>query len=192
VAERLFQPDLFSGFGIRTLAVGTRRYNPMSYHNGSVWPHDNALAAEGLRLYGYPDRAALLLRSLADAAATFPLARMPELFCGFPRRADRGPVPYPVACSPQAWASGALLHGVRVALGLSTDPLRGCLLFDDPRLPDSVDWLEIDGIRVGERARADVRIRRGARFCSVEVVDKQGDLELVIRRREGTSRSEAA
>jgi glycogen debranching enzyme len=182
VVARLFQPDLFSGYGIRTLAVGSRRYNPMSYHNGSVWPHDNSVIAEGLRRYGEPDRAAALLGTLVDAARSFPLCRMPELFCGFPRREERGPVPYPVACSPQAWASGALFQGVAATLGLTIDSERGTVSFDDPRLPEGVDWLEAEGIPVGASGRLSVRVRRGARFFAVEVLDKVGDVEVLIRK----------
>lgn len=183
VAKRLFQPDLYSGFGVRTLAVGSRRYNPMSYHNGSIWPHDNAMIAEGLRRYGDPDRAAHILRSLVDAARTFPLARMPELFCGFPQRDERGPVPYPVACAPQAWASGALLQAVSASLGLSIDSERGVVSFEDPRLPDGVDWLDANKIQVGRHGSISVRVRRGTRFFAVEVVDKEGDVEVMIRKR---------
>jgi glycogen debranching enzyme len=183
VARRLFQPDMFSGYGIRTLATGSALYNPMSYHNGSIWPHDNAIVAEGLRRYGEPDRAAAVLRGLVDAAATFPLMRMPELFCGFPRRDDRGPVPYPVACSPQAWASGALLHGVASMLGIVVDAQNGRISFDEPRLPARVEWLEVQGIKVGSHGKIDVRVRRGARFFAVEVVEKEGDIEVVIRKR---------
>jgi glycogen debranching enzyme len=155
----------------------------MSYHNGSVWPHDNAMIAEGLRRYGEPDRAAAVLRALVDAARTFPLARMPELFCGFPRRDERGPVPYPVACAPQAWASGALLQGVAAALGLQIDSEGGRVSFDDPRLPDGVDWLEADGISVGKHGRISVLVRRGTRYFAVEVMDKEGDIEVLIRKR---------
>jgi glycogen debranching enzyme len=183
VAQRIFQPDLFSGFGVRTLAVGSRLYNPMSYHNGSVWPHDNALIADGLRRYGEPDRAAALLRALVDAARAFPLARMPELFCGFPRLEARGPVPYPVACAPQAWASGALLQAAAACLGITIDAVNGRVSFEDPRLPEGVDWLEAEGIRIGERGMLSVRVRRGARFVAVEVLDKEGDVEVMIRKR---------
>jgi glycogen debranching enzyme len=183
IARRFFHPDLYSGHGVRTLAVGSRCYNPMSYHNGSVWPHDNAIFAEGLRRYGEPDRAAAILRALAEAAESFPLSRMPELFCGFPRRPERGPVPYPVACSPQAWASGALLQAVTATLGLSIECETGVISFDDPRLPEGVDWLEVNDIHLGTRGHLDVRVRRGKKFFAVEVMDKEGDVEVMIRKR---------
>lgn len=107
IVARLLAEDMFSGWGIRTLSANERRYNPMSYHNGSVWPHDNAIAAAGFCRYRLPEHAMTLASALFDASRTFEHARIPELFCGFTRRAEHGPVAYPVACAPQAWAAGS-------------------------------------------------------------------------------------
>jgi glycogen debranching enzyme len=160
VAERLMRPDMFSGWGIRTLSAEARPYNPVGYHVGSVWPHDTALIAAGLRRYGH-DRAALTLFSaLFDAAAGFAAFRMPELFCGYARlEGETHPVRYPVACSPQAWAAGALPHALWTLLGLRADALTGRLRLVGPVLPDWLDWVELVGVPVGP-ARVDLRFTR--------------------------------
>ena len=123
VAEGLTGPDMFSGWGVRTVASAESRYNPMSYHNGSVWPHDNGLIAAGLSRYHFDDLVATPLAALFDASGTMDGQRLPELFCGFHRRAGEGPTLYPVACSPQAWAAGAVFHLItRVCASRSTRP----------------------------------------------------------------------
>ena len=131
----LLAPDLFSGWGIRTVSNRERRYNPMSYHNGSVWPHDNALIALGFARYGYKTAIEPVFKGVFAAATYMELRRLPELFCGFQRRRGRGPTLYPVACSPQAWASGALLLMLQASLGLEFDPAQNEIRFRDPRLP---------------------------------------------------------
>ena len=119
----LMRPSFFSGWGIRTVARDERRYNPMSYHNGSVWPHDNALIARGLRaLRATSARSTRVFKGLFDAATYMDLRRLPELFCGFQRGRERGPTLYPVACSPQAWARGTPLLLLQSSLGLEFDP----------------------------------------------------------------------
>src|SRR5213075_1138820 len=119
VATTLTEETSFSGWGIRTVASSEARYNPMSYHNGSVWPHDNALIAAGFGRYGFKESAAMVLAGLLDASLFFDLHRLPELFCGFPRRAGESPTLYPVACAPQAWAAGAVFLLLEACLGLS-------------------------------------------------------------------------
>ena len=160
VARRLMEPDLFSGWGIRTLSSRAKAYNPIGYHIGSVWPHDNALIIAGFRAYGCDTQAVLIAGALFDAAAGFRDYRLPELFCGYER--DPGgepPVRYPVACSPQAWAAGAIPDVVASFLGLRADALaRGLTL--DPILPPWLDWIELEGLRVGSGV-VDLRVERG-------------------------------
>ena len=122
VARQMLDGSFHSGWGIRTLATTEARYNPMSYHNGSVWPHDTALVGLGLARYGHRAAAAKLLEGLTAAAGKLDLRRLPELFCGFPRRGGQGPTAYPVACAPQAWAAAAPIGLLGACLGLSFDP----------------------------------------------------------------------
>ena len=116
------QPSSFSGWGVRTLATTEPRYNPMSYHNGSVWPHDNALIAAGMARYGFRSKAALIFKGLFEASTYIDLKRLPELFCGFPRLRSHGPTFYPVACSPQAWAASATLSLAAILPGVELRP----------------------------------------------------------------------
>jgi glycogen debranching enzyme len=125
------------------------RYNPLSYHNGSVWPHDNALIARGLSRYGCVKEAVRVFNAFSDAAALLPLHRLPELFCGFGQTSNLGPVPYPVACSPQAWAVGSLYMLLGALLGMDVDARRRTLLFRSARLPREVTYLRIGDWRVG-------------------------------------------
>ena len=145
LGSALFQ----TGWGIRTLAAGQPRFNPMAYHNGSVWPHDNALIARGLARYGDKTAAVNLLRALFEAAVSFEM-RLPELFCGFPRRRGEPPTAYPVACLPQAWAAGAPFMMLQACLGVSIDASRHEVRVERPTLPEGVDWLRIDALRVGD------------------------------------------
>ncbi|WP_179405587.1 amylo-alpha-1,6-glucosidase [Burkholderia guangdongensis] len=145
LGSALFQ----TGWGVRTLAAGQPRFNPMAYHNGSVWPHDNALAARGLARYGDKAAALNLLRALFEAAVSFEM-RLPELFCGFPRRRGEPPTAYPVACLPQAWAAGAPFMMLQACLGVSVDASRREVRIERPALPEGVDWLRLDGLRVGD------------------------------------------
>jgi glycogen debranching enzyme len=149
VADQMVSPNFFSGWGIRTIAMSEVRYNPMSYHNGSIWPHDNAMIAAGLSLYGHGDRTATIFDSLFDAALKMDQGRLPELFCGFRRRGGRSPILYPVACSPQAWSSGALLHILSSLLGLELDAASKTVTLNAPRLPANVDRIKISNLRVG-------------------------------------------
>jgi len=148
VTEQLLSADFNSGWGVRTLALGEARFNPMSYHNGSVWPHDTALCALGMSQYG--DRAGVirLTSGLFETAANFEM-RLPELFCGFPRSPGEPPVAYPVACLPQAWAAGSAFMMLQACLGLSIDGERGVVDIADPHLPIGIDQLSVDGLRVG-------------------------------------------
>lgn len=167
VAARLLEPDCFSGWGIRTLARGESRYNPISYHNGSIWPHDNALIAAGFSRYGLQDAVARVFGALFEATFYFDQQRFPELFCGFGRRHGRGPTLYPVACAPQAWASGAPMYMIQAALGLNVcapDAVR----FDKPSLPAFLSNLSLDGLACGE-ASVDLDVQQIGPATSVFV-----------------------
>jgi glycogen debranching enzyme len=141
VAENLVAPEMFSGWGVRTVSSVESRYNPMSYHNGSVWPHDNGLIASGFARYGFDDLIAAPFGGLFDASITVEAHRLPELFCGFHRRPGEGPTLYPVACSPQAWASGVVFHLLQSCLRLSVNAQARMLSIDRPILPPFLTYL---------------------------------------------------
>jgi glycogen debranching enzyme len=149
VAEQLTAPAFYTGWGLRTLAKGEPRYNPMSYHNGSVWPHDSALCASGIARYHGRDTAAKLLRGAFETAVHFDM-RLPELFCGFARRAGTPPIPYPVACLPQAWAAGSPFMLLQACLGVEIDGEHGVVHVDRPHLPPGIDDVRIRGLSVGK------------------------------------------
>jgi len=178
-AELLLSPAFFSGFGIRTLAAGEARFNPMSYHNGSIWPHDNALIALGLARYGLKRPALELFDGLMEAAGFMELRRLPELFCGFRRRPATGPTLYPVACSPQAWAAAAPFALLAAVLGLGFDAGRRVVRFDRPRLPPSLDEVTLRQLGF-DGARADVRLRRVGAEVAVDVQHRRGDVEVEV------------
>jgi glycogen debranching enzyme len=150
VARQLLSRAFDSGWGVRTLAAGTARYNPMSYHNGSVWPHDVALCAAGVGRYGERAGVVRLLGELFETSANFGL-RLPELFCGFERAAGEAPVAYPVACLPQAWAAGSVFMLLQACLWLTIDARAGSVLVDRPRLPSGVDSLQVRRLPIGDR-----------------------------------------
>jgi glycogen debranching enzyme len=181
-AERLVQTLMndasFTGWGIRTVAAGEARYNPISYHNGSVWPHDNAIVARGLARYGFQDEAAKVLTGIFDASRHLELARLPELFCGFTRSDDEGPTRYPVACSPQAWASGAVYMLIEAVLGMEVDAENREVRLRHSRLPQFLEHLSIRGLRVGD-ARVDLQLERQRHGVGVRVTDRQGNVEVV-------------
>lgn len=179
LAEVLLAPPLFSGWGVRTLAKGEPRFNPMAYHNGSIWPHDNALLAKGLARYGHKAAAAQILAGLFDASMHFDLGRLPELFCGFDRLPGQGPTQYPVACSPQAWASGTVFYLVQAILGMEFAPERPQVTFRHPLLPPGVDHLIIRNLRVMGGA-LDVEVRQHLRDVGVNVTRKEGDVEVAV------------
>jgi len=181
VARRLMADDMFTGWGVRTLSSRERAaYNPMSYHNGSVWPHDTAIAALGMRGYGHTGSFLTLATALFEAVLNFDGLRMPELFCGFPRVEGHGPTRYPVACSPQAWAAGTVFHLVGGILGLAPDAPANYLMLHRPQLPPWLGWIEIRGLRLGE-SRIDLRVSQGREHAAVEILGRSGDAEVVVR-----------
>ena len=178
VAETLLGSDSFSGWGVRTVAAGQARYNPLSYHNGSIWPHDNSIVASGLAKYECKDKAGRILLGLLDASRWADLGRLPELFCGLDRRHGEGPTLYPVACSPQAWAAGAVFLLLQGCLGLSIHGASNRILFDRPFLPEGIPQLWIKGLRTSEGS-VDVFVERQNDAVRVEITDQQGEIEVV-------------
>lgn len=178
VVAALMGSSSFCGWGVRTLASTEARYNPMSYHNGSVWPHDNAMIAAGFARYGFRLEAAKLFEGLFRASTYVDLRRLPELFCGFPRKKGRGPTFYPVACAPQAWAAAAPLSLIQSCLGLTFDPCGPQITFADPTLPAFLEAITLRGLRVGG-AVVDIAFRRSSRRVVVDVLDRRGDVSVV-------------
>jgi len=181
LARTLFERDSFTGWGIRTVQSRESRYNPMSYHNGSVWPHDNALVAQGLARYGFKEEAMRILAGLFDASIFLELNRLPELFCGFPRRPKEGPTLYPVACSPQSWASGAPILLLQACLGLQIDAERRRILFDHAILPPFLEEVRLFDLRVGA-ARIDLELRRHPEDVGIHVLKRDGEVEVAARK----------
>lgn len=179
-AKTLMDAGSMSGWGIRTIATSEARYNPMSYHNGSVWPHDNALIARGFARYGYKSHVMRILEGLFSAAGYIDLRRLPELFCGFPRRPGRGPTFYPVACSPQAWAAASLLSLIQSALGLESDPQTREIRLERPALPRFLDEITLRGVQAGE-GTLDLTLRRAGQEVAANVVHRTGGARLVLK-----------
>jgi glycogen debranching enzyme len=178
LAEGLNGNEMFSGWGIRTVAISERRYNPMSYHNGSVWPHDNAVIAQGFQRYGLRRESARLLGALFGAASYFELKRLPELFCGFPRQRERGPTLYPVACSPQAWAAGALFSLVQSCLGLEFELATRTIRFRKPQLPSFLSRITLRNLEL-LGAQVDVSIRGQGADVALSILKRRGDVQVV-------------
>jgi glycogen debranching enzyme len=177
VMRDLMRPSFFSGWGIRTLAREERRYNPMSYHNGSVWPHDNSLIAAGFARYGHKSAIDRVFTGLFDAASYMDLRRLPELYCGFQRGRQRGPTLYPVACSPQAWAAGTPLLLLQSSLGLEFDPDRNEILLRNPRLPPFLEEVVLRNLRLGQSA-VDVMLHRHGADVSLQVLRNEGHIKV--------------
>ncbi len=182
VAATLTGEALSSGWGIRTVAAGEARYNPMSYHNGSIWPHDNALIAAGFARYGLNEQAAGILTALLDASLFFDLHRLPELFCGFPRRPGEAPTLYPVACAPQTWASGAIFLLLESCLGLKVNAIERRVVFTKPYLPQCLARISIRGLKVGE-AQLDLLItRHDVGDVGVNVLARKGNVDVMVHK----------
>jgi glycogen debranching enzyme len=179
VAADLMRPHFFTGWGIRTVARGEARYNPMSYHDGSIWPHDNALIALGLGRYGLKHSVEQVFKALFDAATYMDLRRLPELFCGFQREKQRGPTLYPVACAPQAWASATPFTLLEAALGLEFDAQRGEIRLRNPRLPAFLNEVILRELQLGPSS-VDLRVRRHGDDVSLEVLRRRGQIQVSI------------
>ncbi|CAH1672271.1 amylo-alpha-1,6-glucosidase [Chelatococcus asaccharovorans] len=180
VVETLMARSSFSGWGVRTVATTEARYNPMSYHNGSVWPHDNAIIAAGFARYGFRHQAARVFEGLFSSSLYIDQRRLPELFCGFPRQRSRGPTFYPVACIPQAWAAAAPLSLIQSCLGLGFNMADHETIFDEPVLPDFLDEITLHRLAVGGGS-VDVALRRAGHQVVVNVLSRRGDVRVLTR-----------
>jgi glycogen debranching enzyme len=179
VAATLLMPEMFSGWGVRTLSAAAPRFNPISYHNGSIWPHDNALIALGLSRYGLKRGASTIFEGLFDAAAQMDLMRFPELFCGFPRRRGTAPVLYPVACAPQAWASVVPFALLQACLGLDMCFARREIRFHNPQLPKFLEEIRIKDLELAG-ATVNLRLARRGANTEVAIVSQKGDIAIKI------------
>jgi glycogen debranching enzyme len=178
-AKTLVGEEFFNGWGVRTVASTETRFNPMAYHNGSVWPHDNALIAAGMASYGFKQGALKILGGLFDASQFLELHRLPELWCGFSRRPGEGPTLYPVACSPQTWSSVALFLLLQSCLGLRIEALRARLSFLQPVLPPFLEHIEMKNLRIGD-ATVDLSIERHAKDVGINILRREGRVEIVV------------
>jgi glycogen debranching enzyme len=179
LARTLFAPESFSGWGIRTVADCESRYNPMSYHNGTVWPHDNAMIAAGLARYNMADKALQILGGLFDAGMFFDLNRMPELFCGFRQTPGEGPVLYPVACAPQAWSAASVFLLFQACLGLDISGVEQTIYFTRPTLPSSLGELRIHNLEVAG-ATVDLLLVRQENNVGVSVLRREGNVQVLV------------
>jgi len=179
LARRLLAPDMFSGWGVRTLSKSAVAYNPMSYHNGSIWPHDNAIIGAGLKRYGFAKATNRLATAMFEMAVTVDDMRLPELFCGFTRRSPNRPVAYPVACSPQAWAAGAPFLLLQAMLGISADAPANTLNVNKPQLPGWLNTVELHDLRVG-RSTSSIVFQRHGETTGFSLLDKDGDVRVLM------------
>jgi glycogen debranching enzyme len=179
VADGLLRPQFFSGWGIRTIANTEARYNPMSYHNGSIWPHDNALIALGMARYGHKQAVERVFTGLFAAATYMDMRRLPELFCGFQRGRGRGPTLYPVACAPQAWASATPFTLIEASLGLRFDPAANEIRLHNPRLPPFLDEVVLRNLQL-KQSSVDLKVRRHASEVSVEILERRGQIQVSV------------
>ncbi len=179
VVSRMFQEDMFSGWGIRTLSDQEMRYNPLGYHVGTIWPHDNSLIAMGLNKYGFKEELSALFTTMYEAAAYYPLYRLPELFGGFQREEYDVPIKYPVACSPQAWSAGTIPYMLSASLGFAPDALKRRLMLIRPNLPPWLHTVKISKLIVGD-AFTQLEFVREGDSTLVNVVGKRGDLEVHV------------
>jgi glycogen debranching enzyme len=179
IAQDMISQRFFSGWGVRTIASDQPRYNPMSYHNGSIWPHDTAMIGAGLARYAEPAGAARIMEALFDVARVAELHRMPELFCGFARRRDEGPVRYPVACSPQACAAGSVFLLLQACLGLTVRGDRRELLFYNTVLPEFLDHVRLRGLRVGPSS-VDLVLERTGNDVNIHILHRDPGVRVIL------------
>jgi glycogen debranching enzyme len=179
LVRTLSSRESFAGWGVRTIPTTEVRYNPMGYHTGAIWPHDNALIALGLARYGFEHKAVELLTGLFEASLHFDLHRMPELFCGFQQVPGEGPILYPLACSPQSWSAASVFLLLRACLGLDIDATETQVHFVRPHLPSSLQELRIHNLEVG-KATVDLLFIRHEEDVSVTVLRREGDVKVIV------------
>jgi len=175
----LTSAEMFSGWGIRTLSEDNKKYNPMSYHNGSIWPHDNAIIASGMAKYGFQKEAAKILSALFDASLFIELQRLPELYCGFTRRIGEGPTAYPVACSPQAWSVGAVFMLLQACLQVEINAIKKTIVFNKPELPPYLDRISISNLQLGSDT-CDLELYRHDYDVAFNLIRKPADWKVLI------------
>ncbi|HJU45741.1 MAG TPA: amylo-alpha-1,6-glucosidase [Chitinophagaceae bacterium] len=181
LADTLLSSDMFTGWGIRTLSAREARYNPMSYHNGSIWPHDNALIAYGLSLYGFQEQALKIMQGMFDAGLFIYMQRLPELFCGFDRRRGEGPTDYPVACSPQAWSVAVVFMMLQACFCIDINALTKTITFDKPALPPYLDHIYISNLATGD-SFCNLNLTRTQFDVSFNLLQKPGDWSFITKR----------
>jgi glycogen debranching enzyme len=179
-ADRLLSDAMFSGWGIRTVSSDEVLYNPISYHNGSVWPHDNALIARGLSSYGFKEHFMRVFTAIFDAAIFMEFRRLPELFSGFHRRKGVGPTLYPFACSPQAWAAGSLLMMLQACLGIEFEPENNSVILKNPFLPPFLEQVRLNNLTATYKNKVDLTLRRYGEDVTIEVIKKSRDLNIIV------------
>ncbi|HEX2394866.1 MAG TPA: amylo-alpha-1,6-glucosidase, partial [Bacteroidales bacterium] len=177
IAAHMLSKEMFSGWGIRTVSSAEIRYNPMSYHNGSIWPHDNAIIAYGLSKYGLKDAVNRISAALFDASLFMENQRMPELFCGFTRRKGEAPTSYPVACSPQSWSVASVFLIIQSFLGLQINEYENLIRFYKPGLPDFIDFMIIRKLKFG-KLNLDIQFSRAAQGISIALLNKELDVKI--------------
>jgi glycogen debranching enzyme len=181
VADTLLSDEAYSGWGVRTVANSAVRFNPMAYHNGSIWPHDNALIAYGMARYGLTKQANRVFTGLFEAAMYFDVHRMPELFCGFSREAGEGPVLYPVACAPQAWSAASVFLFCQACLGVEVNAAKKQVRFVRPSLPEFLAEIHIANLQVGDGS-IDIDVIRQGEDVGITVRNATNDLAAVLVR----------
>jgi glycogen debranching enzyme len=181
ISKELLSPASYSGWGIRTIVAGEKRYNPMSYHNGSIWPHDNAIIAWGALRKRDKELPLRILSGLLDLSSEVIQHRLPELICGFERRHGKGPTLYPVACAPQAWAAGATFMVLQACLGLEVRALEHRIYLHYSALPEALNHVNVSNLRLGD-ASLDLSFERQGEGIDVNIRRRTGDVEVVILR----------
>ncbi len=182
VSATLLADDLFSGWGVRTLSSREIRYSPISYHNGSIWPHDNALIAFGLARYGFKESALKIAGAMFDVSRSVNLQRLPELFCGFTRQPSEGPTSYPVACSPQSWSIASVFLLAQACLGLRISPLESpAIRLERPALPEAIHYVEVKNLTVGD-VNVDFSLRHASDGFRVDILRQTGPIQVAIER----------
>ncbi|HEY9788123.1 MAG TPA: amylo-alpha-1,6-glucosidase [Candidatus Obscuribacterales bacterium] len=179
VADKIMTSRLHSGWGIRTLSSGEVAFNPISYHNGSVWPHDNAIIIEGIQKLGRTRDAHLLILEMLEVAQLQPEFRLPELFCGFIREASNKPIDYPVSCSPQAWAAGSLFQVLACCLSFEPEAINNILKINNPSLPSWLGKIEVRNLKVGE-SKLDLAFNGEGEYTFLQILKKTGKVRVIV------------
>lgn len=180
VVKKLLSDEMFNGWGIRTMGKNELGYSPMSYHNGSVWPYDNSIIINGLTRYNYCREAIKVIDGLIKAAQYFVYNRLPELFCGFSQKEAQRPIEYPVACNPQAWASGSIYLIVQSLLGIDADAINN-RIYLKPILPEGINKVEVKNLKIGDNGADFMLIKKGNRI-NLNEVKAERNMKLIFKK----------